>query len=200
MRPSGWSASTWSRCSRCRRCRSISSACRCGRPSTPQTWKPPPTSSSRWCRSCRRSATLVLALIDSMNDYKIKAHHMHACALSVNDLLQELRLLQTNDPGDRAGLPPALQRGGARLPLQSHARRLPDGCRGEQGIAGGQGVGAACATRSTSTACTALSSPRRRWCCCCLPLRREGKGASLAATRLLMICLASGYRTGLYGV
>jgi hypothetical protein len=44
-------------------------------------------------------ATLVLALIDSMNDYKIKAHHMHACALSVNDLLQELRLLQTNDGG-----------------------------------------------------------------------------------------------------
>ena len=41
--------------------------------------------------------TLVLALIDSMNDYKIKAHHMHACALSVNDLFQELRLLQTSD-------------------------------------------------------------------------------------------------------
>ncbi len=43
--------------------------------------------------------TLVLALIDSMNDYKIKAHHMHACALSVNDLLQELRLAQTSDAG-----------------------------------------------------------------------------------------------------
>jgi hypothetical protein len=43
--------------------------------------------------------TLVLALIDSMNDYKIKAHHMQVCALSVNDLQQELRLLQTNDPG-----------------------------------------------------------------------------------------------------
>lgn len=42
--------------------------------------------------------TLVLALIDSMNDYKIKAHHMHTCALSVNDLFQELRLLQTSDP------------------------------------------------------------------------------------------------------
>ena len=41
--------------------------------------------------------TLVLALIDSMNEYKIKAHHMHACALSVNDLLQELRTLQTQD-------------------------------------------------------------------------------------------------------
>jgi hypothetical protein len=44
-------------------------------------------------------ATLVLALIDSMNDYKIKAHHMHACALSVNDLLQELRLQQPAGPG-----------------------------------------------------------------------------------------------------
>jgi hypothetical protein len=42
--------------------------------------------------------TLVLALIDSMNDYKLKAHHMHACALSVNDLLQELRLLDSTDP------------------------------------------------------------------------------------------------------
>jgi hypothetical protein len=41
--------------------------------------------------------TLVLALIDSMNDYKIKAHHMHACALAVNDLYQELRLLGAAD-------------------------------------------------------------------------------------------------------
>jgi hypothetical protein len=40
--------------------------------------------------------TLVLALIEAMNDYKIKAHHMHTCALAVNDLLQELRLSQTN--------------------------------------------------------------------------------------------------------
>jgi hypothetical protein len=42
--------------------------------------------------------TLVLALIDSMNDYKIKAHHMHTCGLAVNDLLQELRLAETQDP------------------------------------------------------------------------------------------------------
>jgi hypothetical protein len=41
--------------------------------------------------------TLVLALIDAMNDYKIKAHHMHTCALAVNDLLQELRLADTGD-------------------------------------------------------------------------------------------------------
>src|SRR5262245_10595656 len=41
--------------------------------------------------------TLVLALIDSMNDYKIKAHHMHTCALAVNDLLQELRLSERDD-------------------------------------------------------------------------------------------------------
>jgi hypothetical protein len=39
--------------------------------------------------------TLVLALIEAMNDYKIKAHHMHTCALAVNDLLQELRLVET---------------------------------------------------------------------------------------------------------
>ncbi len=34
--------------------------------------------------------TLVLALIESMNDYRMKAHHMHACALAVNDLYHEL--------------------------------------------------------------------------------------------------------------
>jgi hypothetical protein len=39
--------------------------------------------------------TLILALIETMNDYKIKAFHMHACALAVNDLFQELGLLPT---------------------------------------------------------------------------------------------------------
>jgi hypothetical protein len=42
--------------------------------------------------------TMVLALIEAMNDYKIRSHHMHACALAVNDLLQELRLNDTRDP------------------------------------------------------------------------------------------------------
>jgi hypothetical protein len=41
--------------------------------------------------------TLVLALIESMNDYKIKSHHMHACALAVNDLYHEVKLVP---PGD----------------------------------------------------------------------------------------------------
>jgi SMODS and SLOG-associating 2TM effector domain family 5 len=41
--------------------------------------------------------TLVLALIEAMNDYKIKAYHMHACALAVNDLLLELRLIEACD-------------------------------------------------------------------------------------------------------
>jgi SMODS and SLOG-associating 2TM effector domain family 5 len=41
--------------------------------------------------------TLVLALIESMNDYKMKAHHMHACALAVNDLYHELKVLHTSD-------------------------------------------------------------------------------------------------------
>src|SRR5262245_3488024 len=40
---------------------------------------------------------LVLALTASMNDYRIKAHQMHTCALSVTDLLQELRLLGSTD-------------------------------------------------------------------------------------------------------
>jgi hypothetical protein len=41
--------------------------------------------------------TLVLALIESMNDYKLKAHHMHTCALAVNDLFHELRLMPHPD-------------------------------------------------------------------------------------------------------
>jgi len=38
--------------------------------------------------------TLVLALIESMNDYRTKAHHMHVCALGVNDLYHELKLMR----------------------------------------------------------------------------------------------------------
>jgi hypothetical protein len=43
--------------------------------------------------------TLVLALIEAMNDYRMKAHHMHACALAVNDLYHELQLLRGLDAG-----------------------------------------------------------------------------------------------------
>ena len=39
--------------------------------------------------------TLVLALLEAMNDYRMKAHHMHACALAVNDLYHELKLMRT---------------------------------------------------------------------------------------------------------
>lgn len=42
--------------------------------------------------------TLVLALIEAMNDYKMKAHHMHACALAVNDLYHEFKLMPAPDP------------------------------------------------------------------------------------------------------
>lgn len=41
--------------------------------------------------------TLVIALIEAMNDYKMKAHHMHNCALAVNDLYQELKLVEAGD-------------------------------------------------------------------------------------------------------
>jgi hypothetical protein len=43
--------------------------------------------------------TLVLALIESLNDYKMKAHHMHACALAVNDLYHEFKLMRAPDAG-----------------------------------------------------------------------------------------------------
>jgi conflict system pore-forming effector with SLATT domain len=42
--------------------------------------------------------SLVLALIESMNDYRMKAHHMHACALAVNDLYHEFKLMRPSDP------------------------------------------------------------------------------------------------------
>ena len=51
--------------------------------------------------------TLVLALIESMNDYRMKAHHMHACALAVNDLYHELKLMR---PGDATHLQQFRQR------------------------------------------------------------------------------------------
>jgi hypothetical protein len=41
--------------------------------------------------------TLVLALIESMNDHRMKAHHMHTCALAVNDLYHELKLAHRPD-------------------------------------------------------------------------------------------------------
>lgn len=43
--------------------------------------------------------TLVIALIEAMNDYKMKAYHMHNCALAVNDLYQELKLVEGSDAG-----------------------------------------------------------------------------------------------------
>jgi hypothetical protein len=43
--------------------------------------------------------TLVLALIEAMNDYRMKAHHMHTCALAVNDLYHELQLTRPLDGG-----------------------------------------------------------------------------------------------------
>ena len=76
--------------------------------------------------------TLVLALIESMNDYRMKAHHMHACALAVNDLYHELKLMRPSDAALAAGVPAALQRGRAPLSLQPQPHRLPDGQGGRR--------------------------------------------------------------------
>lgn len=42
--------------------------------------------------------TLILGLLEAMNDYKMKAHHLQACALAVAELAQELRIARPSDP------------------------------------------------------------------------------------------------------
>ena len=74
-------------------------------------------------------ATMVLALIEAMNDYKMKAHFMHTCALQVNDLLAGAATsCRPPIPRPVQDHPPALQRTLLRrLPLQPRTHRLPDG-------------------------------------------------------------------------
>jgi conflict system pore-forming effector with SLATT domain len=43
--------------------------------------------------------TLMLGLLEAMNDYKMKAHHLHNCALLVSELAQELNIARPSDPG-----------------------------------------------------------------------------------------------------
>lgn len=42
--------------------------------------------------------TLMLGLLESMNDYKMKAHHLQGCALTVAELTQELAIARPSDP------------------------------------------------------------------------------------------------------
>jgi hypothetical protein len=42
--------------------------------------------------------TLMLGLLEAMNDYKMKAHHLHNCALAVSELAQELKIARPTDP------------------------------------------------------------------------------------------------------
>lgn len=42
--------------------------------------------------------TLMLGLLEAMNDYKMKAHHLHNCALQVSELAQELAIARPTDP------------------------------------------------------------------------------------------------------
>ncbi|WP_295557963.1 SLATT domain-containing protein [uncultured Hyphomicrobium sp.] len=44
--------------------------------------------------------TLILGLLEAMNDYKMKAHHLQNCALAVSELAQELRIARPSDPQD----------------------------------------------------------------------------------------------------
>lgn len=42
--------------------------------------------------------TLMLGLLEALNDYKMKAHHLHNCGLGVSELAQELRIARPSDP------------------------------------------------------------------------------------------------------
>lgn len=42
--------------------------------------------------------TLILGLLEAMNDYKMKAHHLQNCALAVSELTQELKIARPTDP------------------------------------------------------------------------------------------------------
>ncbi len=41
--------------------------------------------------------TLILGLLEALNDHKMKAHHLHHCALGVAELAQELKLARPTD-------------------------------------------------------------------------------------------------------
>ncbi|MEQ1576503.1 MAG: SLATT domain-containing protein [Hyphomicrobium sp.] len=42
--------------------------------------------------------TLMLGLLEALNDYPMKAHHLHNCALTVSELSQELKIARLTDP------------------------------------------------------------------------------------------------------
>ena len=111
--------------------------------------------------------TLVLALIESMNDYQMKAHHMHACALAVNDLYHELQLMRPVDAGLVQEFRRRYNERGTQLPLQSRARRLPDGAGRAQRAVGGESLGAAALCARRLRALRGLPRSFRRWCWCC---------------------------------
>ena len=115
--------------------------------------------------------TLVLALIESMNDYKIKAHHMHTCALAVNDLYHEFKLAPPGDDGRVQEFRRRYNEIGARLPAQSCARRLPDGACRAGPCRGRKHCGCGCATSGTCMRSMLQPCSSPRWSCCCAASR-----------------------------
>ncbi len=71
--------------------------------------------------------TLMLGLLEAMNDYKMKAHLLHNCALAVSELAQELNIARPKRSRSRAGVPATLQRRAQSLPGQPLAPRLHGG-------------------------------------------------------------------------
>jgi hypothetical protein len=42
--------------------------------------------------------TLMMALLEAMNDYKLKAYQLHACGLTISEIVQELEIDAPTDP------------------------------------------------------------------------------------------------------
>jgi SMODS and SLOG-associating 2TM effector domain family 5 len=42
--------------------------------------------------------SLMLGLLEALNDYQMKAHHLQNCALTISDLSQELKISRISDP------------------------------------------------------------------------------------------------------
>ena len=108
--------------------------------------------------------TLMLGLLEAMNDYKMKAHHLHNCALAVSELAQELKIARPSDPHVvqefRRRYSDALK----SLPREPYAPRLSLTPSSTERRTGPPGSPSGRDTCSTSTGSTRCSSPSPRCC------------------------------------
>ncbi len=69
--------------------------------------------------------TLMLGLLEALNDWQMKAHHLQNCGLAVSELAQELSIARPTHPADVQEFRRRYNEALAGLPGQPHAARLP---------------------------------------------------------------------------